>query len=48
MVIELNVKKEVLPVSDPVTVIVYTISLAMHIERVDDTDGIEIAYEPAA
>ena len=46
--IELKVRNVVLPESDPVTVIVYTISLAAHIESVDDTVAAEIAYEPAA
>ena len=48
MVIELKVKKAVLPESDPVTVIVYTISLAVHIESVDDTVDTGIEYEPEA
>ena len=48
MEIELKVINVLLPESDPVTVIVYTISLAVHIEIVDDTDDAGIVYEPAA
>ena len=49
MEIELKVINVLLPESDPVTVIVYTISLAVHIEIVDDitVDG-GITYDPAA
>ena len=46
--IELKLKNVVLPESDPVTDIVYTISLAVHIESVVDTVDAGKAYEPAA
>lgn len=49
MLVELNinVKKVVAPPNDPVTDIVYTISLAVQIDNVDVKVNNGIVYEPA-
>ena len=39
---------DVLPPTEPVTDIVQTISLAIHIDSVDDTVNAGMLYEPAA
>ena len=46
MLVELNVKNVVAPPDDPVTDIVYTISLAVQIDNVDVKEYVGIMYEP--